>query len=360
MQKRISNLISNIRHLLSNTYYLPSTKQGYTIIEVLTVTIIIGILATVAFVAYNGVQNRAVSASLQSDLQNASDQLMANPEISINDYFPNQAIYDAKIADGSIKWSEGTTPTLTINTTNTPNTFCLTATKSNQSYFITQEGLPMPGPCPILYLDAGIVTSYPGTGTTWYDLSGNGNNAALSGDIEFNNSNNGFFIFDGVNDHATITNNSNLNFSSAQTVIIMMKHPSTSIRRNPYNQAYGGYGTWTYEINGKMTYFYGSAGTNTSPYTFIYSPTNPTDTWHMLSSTRDSSNAKWYQNDSLQSTTTNPYGVLTTPTTADIIIGNGYIGRWLGNISIVMAYDKALSASDISKIFDSFRSRYGL
>lgn len=30
-----------------------------------------------------------------------------------------------------------------------------------------------------LYLDAGISASYPGTGTTWFDLSGNGNNGTL-------------------------------------------------------------------------------------------------------------------------------------------------------------------------------------
>jgi len=31
-----------------------------------------------------------------------------------------------------------------------------------------------------VYLDAGITTSYPGTGTTWNDLSGNGVNLTLT------------------------------------------------------------------------------------------------------------------------------------------------------------------------------------
>jgi len=39
---------------------------------------------------------------------------------------------------------------------------------------IVQDGL-------VLSLDAGSTRSYPGTGTTWYDLSGNGNNFTFSG-----------------------------------------------------------------------------------------------------------------------------------------------------------------------------------
>ena len=33
---------------------------------------------------------------------------------------------------------------------------------------------------PIMYLDASNTTSYPGTGTTWYDLTSNGNNGTIS------------------------------------------------------------------------------------------------------------------------------------------------------------------------------------
>jgi len=39
----------------------------------------------------------------------------------------------------------------------------------------------------VLALDAGSERSYPGTGTTWYDLSGNGNNAQLESSPTFSN-----------------------------------------------------------------------------------------------------------------------------------------------------------------------------
>ena len=51
-------------------------------------------------------------------------------------------------------------------------------------------------------LDAGIVSSYPGSGSTWYDLSGNGNNATLYNGPTFSSGTNdsGSLILDGTND----------------------------------------------------------------------------------------------------------------------------------------------------------------
>lgn len=52
------------------------TKQsGFTIVELLIVIVVIGILAAITIVAYNGITQRAAVASLQSDLNGASKQL---------------------------------------------------------------------------------------------------------------------------------------------------------------------------------------------------------------------------------------------------------------------------------------------
>ena len=56
-----------------------------------------------------------------------------------------------------------------------------------------------------LWLDASNPLSYPGTGTTWYDLSGNGNNGTLVNGPTFNSGNGGSIVFDGVNDYTLIT-----------------------------------------------------------------------------------------------------------------------------------------------------------
>lgn len=52
----------------------------------------------------------------------------------------------------------------------------------------------------VLYLDAANVKSYPGTGTTWNDLSGNGNNGTLVNGPTFNTGNGGSLVFDGSDD----------------------------------------------------------------------------------------------------------------------------------------------------------------
>lgn len=54
-----------------------SNKNGFTIVELLIVIVVIGILAAITLVAYSGISSRANLASAQSDLSNATTQLKA-------------------------------------------------------------------------------------------------------------------------------------------------------------------------------------------------------------------------------------------------------------------------------------------
>ena len=56
----------------------------------------------------------------------------------------------------------------------------------------------------VLALDAGDRNSYPGTGTTWRDLSGNNNNGTLTNGPTFNTGSLGSIVFDGVDDYVLI------------------------------------------------------------------------------------------------------------------------------------------------------------
>lgn len=49
-----------------------TTKAGFTIVELLIVIVVIGILAAIITVAYNGLQKRAITSVLQSDLHNSA------------------------------------------------------------------------------------------------------------------------------------------------------------------------------------------------------------------------------------------------------------------------------------------------
>lgn len=53
----------------------------------------------------------------------------------------------------------------------------------------------------VLSLDAGNTKSYPGSGTTWVDKSGYGNNGTLVNGPTFSSQNGGSLVFDGSNDY---------------------------------------------------------------------------------------------------------------------------------------------------------------
>ena len=193
-------------------------------------------------------------------------------------------------------------------------------------------------------------------GNTWYDLSGNRNNCTF---YNLPSTNTGYYTFNGSSNYGTIVNNSTLNFSSAQTLQIVMRHTYTSGRKNPWNQAYGGYGTWTHENGDAFNQYFGNAGTNNTPYIGVTSSSTPRNVWYVLCGVRSTSNFKWFLNGELLSTTSNPYGVLAT-TSADITIGNGYAGYWQGDMSMVAAYTRALSDNEVLQNFNAIRGRYGI
>lgn len=60
----------------------------------------------------------------------------------------------------------------------------------------------------IVNLDVVVPGSYPGTGTVWYDLSGNNNNGTLVNmdGTNYSSANGGYFTFDGVNEGVSIPN----------------------------------------------------------------------------------------------------------------------------------------------------------
>ena len=69
----------------------------------------------------------------------------------------------------------------------------LGARKTNNSKQIVRSGL-------VLHLDAARPASYPGSGTTWTDLSGQGNNGTLTNGPTYSSANGGSIVLDGTND----------------------------------------------------------------------------------------------------------------------------------------------------------------
>jgi hypothetical protein len=90
----------------------------------------------------------------------------------------------------------------------------------------------------VLALDAASSRSYPGTGTTWTDLSGNGNNATLNGNAAnpvWNSA--GYWSFsataNGLNGGMIISNSTSLSaIGTSATVELVFTLETKSIRRN--------------------------------------------------------------------------------------------------------------------------------
>ena len=200
-----------------------------------------------------------------------------------------------------------------------------------------------------IFLDAGNTLSYPKNGSIMYDVSGKGNNATFYNSTTFDDE---YIVFDGVDDYGGITNNNTLQgWNTAQTISTWVNHNIASGRRNIWNQAYGGYGTWTHEQGGGVNYYFGDAGSNNQPYVGRGSSAIPKNRWTLVTSTRDITTQKWYINQNNTQTTSNPFGVLAT-TTADCLIGYGYTGTyWAGKMSKMMTWDKALTQDEINTIF---------
>jgi hypothetical protein len=71
----------------------------------------------------------------------------------------------------------------------------------------------------VLCLDAANPKSYPGSGTTWNDLSGNGNNGTLRNSPSYSADNLGKIVFDAVNDDINCGNDSSINFGTGDFTV---------------------------------------------------------------------------------------------------------------------------------------------
>ena len=126
-------------------------NRGFTIVELLVVIVVIGVLAAITIVSYAGISSRANTATLQSDLDNASKILKMYytmystfPALDVNNCPTTPTVdnnYCLKVTSGGVYQYQ-------VNSSTDPQTFCITETKSNLSYYINQDLRPTIGGCP--------------------------------------------------------------------------------------------------------------------------------------------------------------------------------------------------------------------
>lgn len=220
----------------------------------------------------------------------------------------------------------------------------------------------------VLWLDAGDTDSYPGTGTTWTDLAGTANNFTLFNTPTWNSA--GYFDFDRAsNEYAAVTHTSALKPTAGLTTEQWLNAddwtagtPSAPHTALSCTQA-GGYAHYIWEST-FVSYVY-TGGAYRVPTADLTDFTG----WHHFATTFDGRYTKLYVDGDLKSTidagstTTISYdpdndicigaeaGTLSTPS------ANFY---WDGKIATTAIYNRALSASEVLKNYNSDKSRFGL
>jgi Concanavalin A-like lectin/glucanases superfamily len=213
----------------------------------------------------------------------------------------------------------------------------------------------------ITYLDAGNSRSYPATGTTCNDLSGQGNTGTLINGTTFNTGSLGHFIFDGIDDHINILNNTTVSF----TIGCWIK---TTANSNGGSQGY----------EGNAIAFSDVGGTNNA---FILAVLNNRASWFTgnpevsVNGTTVLNTGQWFYLVGTKNAATltkelfvNAVSEGTGATNASLLnvnpliqIANGQAGRYFnGSVSSFQIYNRVLSNNEIKQNFNALRGRYGI
>ena len=213
----------------------------------------------------------------------------------------------------------------------------------------------------VLALDAGNTKSYPGSGTSWSDLSGQGNTGTLTNGPTYSSADGGSIVFDGSNDSATLPTldiaGNELTFSvwnygiEAKTSSIIYLEDSGNHRMLNVHLPW----------NNRVVYF-DKGGNN-------YDRINKTATnveyqgWHHWAFTANASTGsmKIYLDSALWHSGTGHTKTFTNITGSVKKIGKSHLNQWhRGYISNLQLYKKELSQAEVTQNFDALKGRFGL
>ena len=223
-----------------------------------------------------------------------------------------------------------------------------------------------------LYLSAHDTNSYPGSGSTWTDLSTNANNATLYNSPTFLTDNGGILDFDGVNDYGDGTTATGTPWafgSGAFTVEQWVKWDSTT---SGYRTAAIDARNRNLALSQSVNFGFADYINASNKYTvfravsdvFVSNASISGATWYHIVYSRNSTatnDARLYINNVLDKTATQ------SQTWSDY--GSYYIGRIInatpvyfdGKLAQLRVYKgKALTAAQVTRNWNAHRRLYGL
>lgn len=210
----------------------------------------------------------------------------------------------------------------------------------------------------LLYLDAGNSVSYPGSGTTWTDLSLNANNATGLTGATYSSSNGGYLTFDGAGSGSLVSSKYNTVYTG-KTIFVAGNLTSISITgtfRAMLGSSSGGrnFNLYFYRTpSGTYQLHYSAGGFGSFSTDLSYTPGN----WFTVAITHKTDGTLIYFYNGVQlNTLSQTFGQYSSSTE--------HVGRadnsWLGPLAIIRVYKSALSNSEILALHNNVKGRFGL
>ena len=194
---------------------------------------------------------------------------------------------------------------------------------------------------------------YPGSGVTFYDLSGNGNHGTLTNGPTISNNLAKYTVFDGSNDYIVSSNNTGIAGTAPRTLVawVWMNNVATSVIAR-----LGTTGGQSFEmqVNASRLIMHRNSG---SPSYAFTSPSIKLNRWYHFAITCDGTNHNFYIDGQYDSTSSLAITTLSSPLYVGYPVydGNGYMN---GNVSQVLLYNRELSASEINQNYNATKGRY--
>jgi hypothetical protein len=227
----------------------------------------------------------------------------------------------------------------------------------------------------VLALDAADRNSYPGSGTTWRDLTENNYSGSLVNGPTFSSANGGSIVFDGTNDYANFGNPSTLNIPNNVTVNIWFKINAITdtafykgIIAKRVANSYTNYAfnfvkqtagqdlfQWYYNTNSTT---FRILSVTLSSYFSIGVLYNVCGTFSQNSTNTD---AKLYKNASLIASNTLSENIAAAAS-SNLILGSTLDNAepFNGSIANAQIYNRALSATEVLQNYNAQKSRFNL
>jgi hypothetical protein len=226
----------------------------------------------------------------------------------------------------------------------------------------------------VFHLDASTPESYPGSGTAWYDLSGNGYDGTLTNGPTYSSNNGGYIVFDGTNDYVTTAdvNHGTSEFTLEVWVYFSALNSYNCImKKNTDNEAWPVFSMYV-QSDGKISGYY-----STQVYgacqegALSLAGAVTTGQWYHLCYSKGAAGyttMKIHKNGVSQSYTNFLYGSHVNEvcnSSKPVLIGVEYdydvfIRHVNGRIPVAKIYNRQLSDSEILQNYNIQKSRFGL